>query len=69
MNHCMALLLQLNCSREMPVKITLSRAEKDWKSECSKDPLAAMIGFYIYTGISVVCREHDTGRKLALILP
>jgi hypothetical protein len=32
------------------VKITLSRAEKEWKPECSRDPLGCMIGFYIYIG-------------------
>ena len=42
--------LQLNCSDETQVKIMLSRAEKEWKSECGKDVLGCMIGFYIYTG-------------------
>lgn len=42
--------LTLKSGKPIPVQITLSRSEKEWKIKCKNNPVGSMMGFYLFQG-------------------
>jgi len=42
--------LKLFSNEPAKVKISITRPEKEWKGQCSKDTIGSMIGFYLMVG-------------------
>lgn len=64
-------LLKLSTKGEMPVRITLSRPERDkqWKEQIGKDLVGCMIGFYVFLEGAQISQETILNKDTLKFIP
>jgi hypothetical protein len=63
-NHNPKFHLKLETNQNTWVKITLQRPEKVWKKQIGMDLVGCMIGFYVYSANSELCKENILNHRV-----